>query len=190
MKALTDYIHGKGLKAGIYISPGPLTCAGFTGSFRYEAQDARRFADWGFDFLKYDWCSYGHIAEGGDPNATNIPTWGKGAPNLEAHLYPYRLMGRLLREQQRDLVYNLCQYGMANVWEWGEQVEGHCWRTAGDLGFELDRIFEVGADKRSTGLVSPEQWTIRFTCRRLGGGTLAGAAAKPCPITTNEQFAT
>ena len=62
MKALTDYIHAKGLKAGIYSSPGPLDCGGFAGSYRHEAQDARQFAGWGFDFLKYDWCSYGHVA--------------------------------------------------------------------------------------------------------------------------------
>jgi alpha-galactosidase len=55
MKALTEYIHEKGLKAGIYISPGPLTCGRFAGSYGHEAQDARQFADWGFDFLKYDW---------------------------------------------------------------------------------------------------------------------------------------
>ncbi len=64
MKALTDYIHAKGLKAGIYTSPGPFTCAGFAGSYGHEAQDARQFADWGFDFLKYDWCSYGQIVKG------------------------------------------------------------------------------------------------------------------------------
>ena len=63
MKALTDYIHAKGLKAGIYTSPGPLTCGGFAGSFQHEAADARQFADWGFDFLKYDWCSYGNVAK-------------------------------------------------------------------------------------------------------------------------------
>ncbi|MCX7670693.1 MAG: NPCBM/NEW2 domain-containing protein, partial [Anaerolineae bacterium] len=57
MKALTDYIHAKGLKAGIYTSPGPFTCAGFAGSYQHEAQDAKQFADWGFDLLKYDWCS-------------------------------------------------------------------------------------------------------------------------------------
>ena len=62
MKALTDYIHHRGLKAGIYASPGPVECAGCVGSYRHEAQDARRFADWGFDFLKYDWCSYESVA--------------------------------------------------------------------------------------------------------------------------------
>ena len=58
MKALTDYIHSKGLKAGIYSSPGPLTCAHYTGSYQHEADDAKQFADWGFDLLKYDLCSY------------------------------------------------------------------------------------------------------------------------------------
>jgi alpha-galactosidase len=59
MKALTDHIHAYGLKAGIYSSPGPLTCQGFAGSFGFEAQDAKQYAEWGFDLLKYDWCSYG-----------------------------------------------------------------------------------------------------------------------------------
>ena len=71
MKALTDYIHAKGLKAGIYTSPGPLTCAGFAGAYQHEAQDARQFADWGFDFLKYDWCSYGDVVKGdNEPRGT------------------------------------------------------------------------------------------------------------------------
>jgi alpha-galactosidase len=59
MKGLADYIHGKGLKAGIYTSPGPWTCGGYFGAYQHEAIDARKFAEWGFDFLKYDWCSYG-----------------------------------------------------------------------------------------------------------------------------------
>jgi alpha-galactosidase len=58
MKALTDYIHSKGLKAGIYTSPGPLTCGGHVAIFEHEPGDIERFAEWGFDFLKYDWCSY------------------------------------------------------------------------------------------------------------------------------------
>src|SRR3954449_11875505 len=57
LKRLVDYIHSKGLKAGIYSSPGPRTCAGFEGSYGPEAQDAKQFASWGFDLLKYDWCS-------------------------------------------------------------------------------------------------------------------------------------
>lgn len=191
LRAFTEYVHGLGLKAGTYISPGTLTCAGFEGSFGHEAQDARQFADWGFDFLKYDWCSYGHIAEGGDPKATNIPTWGKGAPNLEAHKYPYRLMGNLLQKQKRDIVFNLCQYGMGNVWEWGEEVGGHCWRTAGDLGFELDRIFEVAlknaehrAWSRPGAWNDPDYLQIGWIGNARGGGL-----PRPCPLTGNEQYA-
>lgn len=129
MQDLTRYIHSKGLKAGIYSSPGPLTCGNFAGSYLHEEQDARQFADWGFDFLKYDWCSYGQIT-GTDSS-------------LEAYQKPYRLMGNILKSLDRDMVFNLCQYGMKEVWKWGGEVGGNCWRTAGDLGFELDRFFEV-----------------------------------------------
>jgi alpha-galactosidase len=191
MKALTDYIHGKGLKAGIYTSPGPLTCGGFAGSFQHEAQDARTFAEWGFDFLKYDWCSYGRIAEGGDPSATNIPTWGKQAKTLEGYMYPYRVMGELLKQQTRDMVFNLCQYGMANVWEWGETAGGHCWRTAGDLGFELDRIFQVAlknaehrAWSRPGAWNDPDYLQIGWIGNARGGGM-----PQPCSLTPNEQYA-
>jgi alpha-galactosidase len=129
MKALTDYIHAKGLKAGIYTSPGPLTCGGFAGAWQHEEQDARQFAAWGFDFLKYDWCSYGQIAK----NDTSLAALEK----------PYLKMGKILKSLDRDMVFNLCQYGMGDVWKWGGKVNGNCWRTSGDLGFELDRIFDV-----------------------------------------------
>ena len=118
MKAMTDYIHHRGLKAGIYCSPGPYTCAGFTGCYRHEALDAQRFAEWGFDFLKYDWCSYDSVSGGGD------------VPHLKK---PYERMYGELRKVDRDIVLNLCQYGMGDVWKWGASV-GNSWRTAGDLG--------------------------------------------------------
>ena len=63
MRVLSDYVHMKGLKLGIYSSPGPKTCAGFTASYQHEEQDAKTYADWGVDYLKYDWCSYGQIAK-------------------------------------------------------------------------------------------------------------------------------
>ena len=123
MKALTDYIHAKGLKAGIYTSPGPRTCGGFEAAYGHEAQDAKQFADWGFDFLKYDWCSYQYIAEGGDPKAGNVPAcpaWKKGKLTLADYQQPYRRMADLLRKQERDIVFNLCQDGMGAVWKWGK----------------------------------------------------------------------
>jgi alpha-galactosidase len=123
MRALTDYIHAKGLKAGLYSSPGPLTCGKYEGSYQHEEIDARKFAEWGFDFLKYDWCSYRSIA----PN-----------PTLEDREKPYAKMGDILRSLNRDMVFNLCQYGQGEVWKWGGRVGGHCWRTTGDLGLAKD----------------------------------------------------
>jgi alpha-galactosidase len=123
MKALTDYIHAKGLRAGIYSSPGPVDCAGYATSWEHEEADATAFARWGFDFLKYDWCSYGKVA----PHQT-----------LEDRQRPYRLMGETLRKLDRDIVFNLCQYGVADVWKWGGEVGGNCWRTTGDLGLAKD----------------------------------------------------
>ncbi|MBL9137411.1 MAG: NPCBM/NEW2 domain-containing protein [Verrucomicrobiales bacterium] len=179
LKGLTDYIHSKGLKAGTYTSPGPLTCAGFTGAWQFEAQDARQFAAWGFDFLKYDWCSYGDIAKSStDEERSKL-------------IKPYALMGRLLREQPRDIVFNLCQYGMGNVWEWGAEVGGHCWRTAGDLGFELDRIFEVAlrnAEHRAWS--RPGEWNDPdyIQIGYIGAAHEMGQPV-PCPLSASEQYA-
>jgi len=179
MKALTDYIHAKGLKAGIYTSPGPRTCAGFTGSWQHEAQDARQFADWGFDFLKYDWCSYGEIAKNDpDPEPVKLKK-------------PYKLMGDILKQQRRDIVFNLCQYGMGKVWEWGAEVGGHCWRTAGDLGFELDRIFAVALrNAQHRAWSKPGAWNDPDYIQ-IGyiGDARRGGLPAPCPLSPNEQYA-
>lgn len=135
MKALTDYIHAKGLKAGIYTSPGPETCGGFAGSYQHEEADARKFAEWGFDFLKYDWCSYTDIAP-------------KPKPPLDDMKAPYIKMGNILKNLDRDVVFNLCQYGMGEVWKWGGEVGGHSWRTTGDLGLHkggrLPGFYHIG----------------------------------------------
>jgi alpha-galactosidase len=136
IKGMVDYIHAKGLKAGIYTSPGPKTCAGFAGSWQHEAQDARTFADWGFDFLKYDWCSYSKIFRDGDPRLTNTVSV-EAAKGLAGYKFPYELMSRELRKTNRDIVFNLCQYGMGEVWKWGGDV-GNCWRTTDDLGAARD----------------------------------------------------
>jgi alpha-galactosidase len=115
-------------------------------SYGHEAQDARQFAAWGFDLLKYDWCSYGALA-----SANGL--------TIEAQQKPYRLMGRLLRAQNRDIILNLCQYGNADVWKWGEEVGGQSWRTSGDLGGQLDQIFEVALGNIAHGAWSkPGSW--------------------------------
>ncbi len=176
MKALTDFIHARGLKAGIYTSPGPTTCAGFAGSYQHEARDAKQFADWGFDFLKYDWCSYTEVT--------------RGDSSLAALKKPYILMGEILKRQPRDIVFNLCQYGMGEVWEWGAEVGGHSWRTAGDLGFELDRIFEVAVKN-----IEHRQWSRPGSWNdpdylQIGyiGAARGMGEPTPCPLTPSEQY--
>ena len=106
MKALADYVHSKGFKIGIYSSPGPLTCAGYTASFGHEVQDAKQYAAWGIDYLKYDLCSDRAIYDITQPNQQGI----------------YQMMGDALAHAGRPIVYSLCQYGLTDVWTWG--IEG------------------------------------------------------------------
>ncbi len=126
MKALADYVHSKGLKLGIYSSPGPKTCAGFEGSYQHEAQDAQQFANWGIDFLKYDWCS-----------ARNVYT-PEQMPDV------YGRMSSELRKTGRPIVYSLCEYGMERVWTWGPSVGAQLWRTTTDIEPRFDRIGFIG----------------------------------------------
>ena len=129
MKALADYVHAKGLKLGIYSSPGPKTCAGYEASWKHEQQDADTYAKWGIDYLKYDWCSYGGIVQN---------------PDRAGHMKPYRVMREALDHCSRDIVFSLCQYGMSNVWEWGQQVGGNCWRTTGDIVDDWGSMSGIG----------------------------------------------
>jgi alpha-galactosidase len=125
MKAMTDYIHRLGLKAGLYSSPGRTTCGGYTASLGHEAQDIQTFVDWEFDFLKYDWCSYGREAKSNE---------------LDELKKPYLLISKLIKEAKRDIVLNMCQYGMGEVWKWGKEVGGNSWRTTGDLGISTQNL--------------------------------------------------
>jgi len=135
MKALGDYIHGKGLKFGIYSSPGPTTCQGLEGSFGHEEQDVRLWCSWGVDYLKYDWCSY--RAE--EP----------GLPGLKK---PYQVMRAILDKAARDIVYSICQYGNGNVWEWGADpdIGGNSWRTTGDIRDNWPQTMQIGFNPRWT----------------------------------------
>jgi alpha-galactosidase len=178
MKALADYIHSKGLKAGLYTSPGPWTCGGYVGAYQHEAEDAREFAAWGFDFLKYDWCSYGEIA------GTNAP---------DRFERPYRLMCSELQKIRRDIVLNLCQYGLGEVWKWGGQV-GNCWRTTDDLGAapntRLPGFFSIAfSNARHWSYAKPGAWNDPdyILIGRVGDTSGAGDSV-PTPLTPNEQY--
>jgi alpha-galactosidase len=180
MKALTDFIHAKGLKAGIYTSPGPLTCAKFTASYQHEEADARQFAAWGFDFLKYDWCSYRTVAGGKD---------------LPALKKPYEQMGAILKRLDRDVVFNLCQYGMGDVSKWGGEVGGHAWRTTGDLGLEksarLPGFYSIGFKNASMAeYAGPGRWNDPdyILIGSVGNARSQNEPPKRTTLTPDEQY--
>jgi alpha-galactosidase len=134
MKGLVDYVHGLGLKAGLYSSPGPWTCGNCVGSWEHEDQDAQQYGDWGFDYLKYDWCSYGQLV--GTNHQRVFP--------LETLQKPYLVMRAALDKVHRDIIYSLCQYGWGKVWEWGAQVGGNSWRTTGDITDTWRSLSNIG----------------------------------------------
>ena len=126
MNALGDYVHSKGLKFGIYSSPGPKTCGGYEGSYDHEQQDANTYANWGVDFLKYDLCSYMEIMKLHDPRQDPQKA-------LAMMQEAYGKMHQALVNTHRSIVYSLCQYGVDSVWEWGRKVGGDLWRTTDDI---------------------------------------------------------
>ncbi|HEX4758790.1 MAG TPA: glycoside hydrolase family 27 protein [Terracidiphilus sp.] len=132
MKALGDYIHSKGLKFGIYSGPGPKSCGGQPTSYGFEAQDAKMFASWGVDFLKYDLCSFRQIMQqqsGGD--VTKSDALMKAA---------YEKMHQALAATGRPILFSMCQYGWGEVWTWGAEVGGSMWRISGDINDTYDRM--------------------------------------------------
>jgi alpha-galactosidase len=136
MKSLADYVHSKGLKLGIYSGPGTHTCAGYAGSLGHEEQDAKMYAEWGIDYLKYDLCSF-------------IPdVMEKQAPHDEAGqmrlmFAAYDKMSKALKSTGRPIVLSLCQYGWDSPWEWAPALGGNLWRTTGDITPEWDRIYTI-----------------------------------------------
>ncbi|MGC4822012.1 glycoside hydrolase family 27 protein [Micromonospora sp. DT63] len=121
IKALADYVHGKGLKLGIYSSAGTLTCAGYPASINYEQRDANLWASWGIDYLKYDNCG-DHL--------------GRSAQQR------YTAMRDALAATNRPILYSLCSWGQDSVWTWGAGV-GNSWRTTGDIGGNWNSIMSI-----------------------------------------------
>ena len=166
MKALADYVHGMGLRIGTYSSPGPKTCGGFEGSEGFEEKDAQTYAEWGMDYLKYDWCSC----------------------RDRDYKEPYKIMREALDKCGRDIVYSLCQYGGYDVWEWGADVGGNLWRTTGDIqaswtsmsgiGFRQDKIGDHAGPGHWN---DPDMMVVGF----VGAGNPRGRG--PTPLSKNEQ---
>lgn len=141
MKALADYVHSKGLKLGIYSSPGPKTCGNYEGSYGHEEQDAKTYAARGIDYLKYDWCSASRIYKNSELRAI------------------YQKMGDALESTGRPIVYSLCEYGMGNVWRWGPLAGGNLWRTTADIEDTWESMSEIGFDQGALApYATPGHW--------------------------------
>jgi alpha-galactosidase len=136
MKALADYVHSKGLKIGIYSGPGSKTCAGYAASLGHEEQDAKLYASWGIDYLKYDLCSFRE-----DTMAVKAPN--DEAAQMRLMIAAYGKMGKALKSTGRPIVYSLCQYGWDSVWEWAPSVGGNLWRTTGDVEPRWGSIYDI-----------------------------------------------
>lgn len=173
MRGMADYIHSLGLKAGLYSSPGPWTCGGCTGSYQHEQQDAETYANWGFDYLKYDLCSYSEIDR-------------TCATNLAAGQKPYRVMGEFFKQQSRDMVFSLCQYGELDVWKWGAEVRGNSWRTTGDITDTWGSMSGIGFNQdKAAPFAGPGHWNDpdMLIVGKVGWGNL-----HPTRLTPNEQY--
>jgi alpha-galactosidase len=200
LKGLADYIHSKGLKAGIYSSPGPWTCGGCVGSFDHEETDARAYARWGFDYLKYDLCSYRPKWEKQRTRAVDFAPMKRfltnGSPmSLVEQVRPYAVMRAALNSVNRDILFSFCQYGRAEVWEWGAEIGGNSWRTTGD-------IVDLWADREGSyqGSVSGIGFSQTNNARYAGPGHFNdpdmlvvgkvgwGPSLHPTRLTPNEQY--
>lgn len=169
MKALTEYGHSKGIKMGIYSSPGPKTCAQYEGSLNHEQQDVHTWAEWGFDYIKYDWCSY--VAK----------DWT--LPEIQK---PYVVLRQCLDNAARDIVFSLCQYGMLDVWKWGAQIGGNAWRTTGDITDNWVSMSDIGFSQfEMTKYAGPGHWNDPDML--VIGHVGWGPSIHPTNLTPNEQ---
>ncbi len=112
MKAVYDYVHSKGLKLGLYSCAGTMTCCNYAGSYEHEFEDAATFAEWGIDFLKYDYCNHSPVVHG---------------------KYLYQRMGIALENCGRDILFSACNWGWHDASQWMKTTGASMWRSTGDL---------------------------------------------------------
>jgi len=152
MKGLADYVHARGLKLGIYSGPGAKTCGGYTASLGHEEQDAKMYAAWGVDYLKYDLCSFREDVM--YPKALHDKP-----EQARLMIAAYDKMGKALESSGRPIVYSLCQYGWDSVWEWGASVGGNLWRTTGDVEANWPSIYNIISEQAGLAKYSgPGHW--------------------------------
>jgi alpha-galactosidase len=139
MKALAAYVHSKGLKLGIYTSPGPKACGGSEGSYGHEEQDASLFASWNIDYVKYDWCTAGTV--------------------YSEDQYPLALekMAKAIARAGRPMVYSI--HGRGAVWKYSAAAGAQLWRTTGDIRDDYNRMIAIGfAQKGLERYAGPGHW--------------------------------
>jgi len=156
MKALADYVHSKGLKIGIYSGPGTKTCGKYAASLGHEEQDAEMYAGWGFDYLKYDLCSF-------IPDVMQKEAPHDKAAQMRLMIAAYDKMGKALKaataKTGRPIVFSLCQYGWDSPWEWAPALGGNLWRTTGDIEARWQSMYDIVS--QNEGLASyagPGHW--------------------------------
>jgi alpha-galactosidase len=175
MKSLGDYVHSKGLKLGIYSSPGPKTCGGYEGSFGHETQDAETYAQWGIDYLKYDDCSFveqifaqSHTAKGQD-FANNGDVSYKAITKEKSQfdfrkaqqiqIAAYERMHKALLASGRSVVFSFCQGGFLNTWEWAPSAGANLWRTTWDIDDNYYSMSVIGfAQAGLSKFAGPGHW--------------------------------
>lgn len=165
MKALADYVHSLGLKIGLYTDCGPKTCGGFEGSQGHEEQDIMTYAEWGFDYVKVDWC----YCEGKDPKQA------------------YALFGQAIEEAPRDIVLSICEWGAGKPWEWGAGVGGNCWRTTGDIVDTWESVHGIGFTQGPLAqYAGPGHWNDPDMM--VVGQVGWGPSVRPTRLTPDEQY--
>ena len=181
MKAMCDYVHSKGLKVGIYSSPGPQTCQRWAGSYGHERADADQYARWGFDLLKYDLCTGGRIKR----------HMMETIDGFEISDF-WKPMSTYLRAQDHDILFNLCQYGIQQPWTWAPSINIQSWRIGGDLNHHVENYFKnalrIATELREYS--KPGQWNDPdfMYIHRIKDVSDMGQPSKEIPLNTNQRY--
>lgn len=159
MKYISDYVHAKGLKFGMYSCAGVRTCADFPGSFEHEYLDAQTFAEYGCDYLKYDYC--------------NLPEHADGP-------YLYRRMGMALRAVDREILFSACNWGMHDVYHWIRSTGAHMYRSTGDISDSFGSFSRIAAEQEKNMCYSAPfcyNDTDMLTVGMYGNGLVGGGVS-------------
>ena len=181
MKAMNDYVHSYGLKTGIYSSPGPRTCQKWMASYGHERTDADQYAAWGFDLLKYDLCTGGAV----------LNRMKKRIPGFTVQDF-WRPMTNYIMDQDRDILFNLCQYGLEEPWTWAPGMNIQTWRIGGDLNHNVDHYFDnalrIAVDLRDYN--KPGQWNDPdfMYIHRIKVAARMGDPSEEIALTTNQRY--